>query len=119
MRVIPASLHQVLDFVTIAVFAFAPTVLGLADVAAILAYLLAFVHLAMTLLTRFTPMGRRPLSLALHGAVESIVGVALIALPWLLGWDGTARTFYVIVGAVILAVWALSHYRVTGSRAAA
>jgi hypothetical protein len=110
MRVIPATLHRVLDFGTVVAFALAPSILGLSGPAATLAYLLAVVHLAMTLLTRFSPGLPRPVPLRLHGAVELMVGVALLVLPWLLHWRGLPRTFYVVAGAAILAVWALSRY---------
>jgi len=119
MRVITAGLHRVLDFVTVAGFAVAPSVLGLAGFAATLSYVLAAVHLTLTLLTHFPGSAARPVSLALHGAIEFAVGVALIALPWLVGWGGTARMFYVVAGAVILGVWALSAYRVETPSAAA
>src|SRR5438477_53965 len=102
MRVITAGLHRVLDFVTVAGFAVAPSVLGLAGFPATLGYVLAAVHLTLTLLTRFSGSAARPVSLALHGAIELAVGVALIVLPWLVGWGGTARVFYVVAGAVLL-----------------
>lgn len=107
---IPASLHRLLDFVTVVAFALAPTVLGLTGLPAALAYLLAAVHLAMTLLTKFSSKGARPVPLGFHGVVELIVGLALVALPWLLRWHGTPQIFYVAAGAVILLVWALSRY---------
>jgi len=111
MRVITAGVHRVLDFVTVVAFAIAPAVLGLTGFPATLAYLLAVVHLAMTILTRFGAKSTSPLPLPMHGAVEGVVGVVLLALPWLLGWVGTARTFYVAAGAIILIVWATSQYR--------
>jgi len=119
MRLITAGLHRVLDFVTVAGFAVAPSVLGLAGFAATLSYVLAAVHLTLTLLTHFPGSAERPVSLALHGAIELAVGVALIVLPWLVGWGGTARVFYVVAGAVILGVWALSAYRAETPSAAA
>ena len=119
MRLIPAALHHVLDFVTIVAFALAPTALGLSGFPAVLAWVLALVHLAMTLLTQFPPRTGRPLPLPLHGTVELAVGIALLALPLLLGWSGTPRTFYLAAGVVILLVWALSRYRVPAPRAAA
>ena len=119
MRLIGPALHQVLDFVTVVTFALAPSTLGLTGFAATLAYILAVVHLAMTLLTKFSPTARRPVPLSLHGAVEAIVGVVLIVLPWLLKWSGTPRIFYIAAGAVILLVWGLSQYRAPVSQAAA
>jgi len=95
MRVINSRVHRVLDFVTVAGFVVAPTALGLSGLPANLAYILAVVHLGLTLATDFSRAGARPVSLVLHGGVEGVVGLALVALPWLLSWDGPARTFYV------------------------
>lgn len=111
MSVISASMHRVLDFVTVVAFAVAPSVLGLTGFPAALAYVLAVVHLGMTILTRFGATSRSPLPLPLHGAVEGVVGIGLLALPWVLGWVGTPRLFFVAAGAVILIVWVLSQYR--------
>src|SRR5258708_30172554 len=102
MRVITAGLHRILDFVTVAGFAVAPSVLGLAGFAATLGYVLAAVHLALTLLTHFPGSAARPVSLALHGAIEFALGVSLIALPWLGGWGWPARMFYVVAASRIL-----------------
>jgi hypothetical protein len=113
MRVIAASLHRMLDFVTVAGFALAPSVLVLTGVGATVAYVLAAVHLALTLLTHFPGSAARPVSLLVHGAIEGVVGIALVLLPWLLGWSGTTRMFYMVAGVVILAVWVLSAYRTT------
>ena len=119
MRIIAAGLHRTLDFVTVVGFALAPSVLGLRGFPAALAYLLAAVHLGLTLLTTFPGTAARPVSLVLHGAIEGAVGVALVLLPWLVGWVGIARIFYVVAGVVILGVWALSAYRVERPSAAA
>jgi len=119
MRMIGAGLHRMLDFVTVVGFALAPTVLGLVGFAATLSYLLAAVHLVLTLLTSFPGGAARLVPLAIHGAIELVVGVALIALPWLAGWVGIARTFYCVAGVVILGVWVLSAYHADTPRAAA
>lgn len=108
--IIPPAAHRALDFVTVIAFAGAPAVLGLAGLPAIIAYALAFVHLSLTLLTRFSPEGGQPLTLQIHGFVEMAVGPVLLVAPFVLGWQGTARTFYLGAGAVIVAVWALSAY---------
>ena len=119
MRLIPAASHRILDLVTVVSFAVAPSVLALSGPAAALSYALAAIHLTMTLLTRFSPEDRRPVSLGVHGAVESVVGPVLIALPWLLNWHGVSLLLFVSAGAVILAVWAVSRYRTSDPRALA
>jgi hypothetical protein len=110
MRLIPPTLHRVLDFVTVIAFAAAPSALGLTGVPALVSYALASVHLVLTLLTRFSPGGGQPLALKIHGIVEMLVGPVLFVAPFALGWEGIAKTFYLAAGAVIVAVWALSDY---------
>ncbi len=117
MRVIAAGPHRMLDFVTVAGFALAPSALRLAGLGATVAYVLAAVHLALTFLTHFPGSAARPVSFLLHGTIEGVVGIALLLLPWLAGWSGTTRMFYVGAGVVILGVWGLSAYR-TSSRSA-
>lgn len=116
MRVVPAALHRVLDFVTIAIFALAPTVLHLTGVPMMVAYALAVVHLILTLLTRFTPTGAGVVPFKLHGVVELIVGIALVVAPFVLGWTGVARTFFAAMGVLIFVVWALSDYATEAAR---
>lgn len=110
MRLIHPQVHRMLDFVTVLLFAVAPTIFGLTGVPRMMAYALAGIHLVLTLLTNFSSAGASPIPLRLHGVVEAIVGPVLIAAPFLLGWDGIARTFYVAIGVVILLVWLLSIY---------
>ena len=106
---INARTHGVLDYAVVAVFALAPAVLGLVGLAATLSYLLAAVHLAMTLATAF-PLGvAAVVPFRLHGTVELVVGAVLVALAFLL-FDGAARVFFLVMGLGILAVWAATDY---------
>lgn len=105
--------HGILDYVTVAVFALAPSLLGLVGLAATLSYALAGIHLAMTLLTAF-PLGvARVVPFRLHGMVELAVGVVLVALGFLL-FEGVDRMFFAAMGVVILAVWAATAYTEAG-----
>ncbi len=115
MKVLTPRVHGVLDYVTVVFFLIAPSLFGLEGTAATLAYVLAAVHLTMTLVTAF-PLGVvGALSFRAHGLVELVVAAALVVLPWLLGdlFDG-ARVFYTVVGAAILIVWLLTDYRAVG-----
>jgi hypothetical protein len=108
MSRISPTLHRVLDFVTVAAFALAPTLLGLAGVAALLAYALAVVHLILTLLTELPAGPARVVPFAWHRAIEVVVGLALVLLAWLAPWSGAAPGFYLGAGIVILVVSGLS-----------
>lgn len=106
-----AGTHRTLDFATVVAFLLAPIALRLDGAAAYLSYTLAVVHLGLTVATAFPGDAPRPIPLPAHGAIELVVGVALAALPWIVGWTGAARWFYTIAGAVIFVVWLVTRYR--------
>ena len=111
MKVISDTTHGLLDYLTVAIFALAPTILGLSGVAALVSYALAAIHLVMTVLTDM-PLGvLKIIPIRLHALVEMLVGpilvVAALVLPTLLG---DKREFFLVMGLVILAVWMLSSY---------
>ena len=111
MKVISDTAHGILDYLTVAIFALAPSVLGLTGFAALVSYALAAIHLVMTLLTNM-PLGvLKVIPMRLHALVELVVGpvlvVAALVLPTILG---DKREFFLVMGLVILAVWLLSSY---------
>ena len=87
-----------------------PVLLRLSGPPALLSYALAVIHLSITLATKFPDTGHRPIPLRAHGVIELVVGVGLIALPFALGWTDNARNYYVVVGIILLIVWAVSNY---------
>lgn len=110
MNILTRAQHAGVDILTVVVFALAPLVLGLEGSAATLAYILAGVHLLMTLLTAGLPGAPGNLvPLALHGLVEAVVGVALGLIGWL-AFDGTEQAFYLVMAALILLVFAITPY---------
>lgn len=111
MKIISDQMHGVLDYVTVIIFALAPSVLGFAGVAAVVSYALAIIHLAMTLATNM-PLGVVKLvPMKLHSIVELVVGPVLLVGGLLAPTLTTAsRTFFVVMGVVIFAVWLLSSY---------
>jgi hypothetical protein len=111
--IIPPRVHGILDYVTVVAFAAAPSLVGLDGSARILAYTLAAVHLTLTLITAF-PLGVAGIvPFRVHGAIELLVSISLVAVPWLLGFAAlpAARNFYVGAGAAIFVVWLLTRYR--------
>lgn len=110
MNLLTRAQHALADVVAILVFALGPTVLSLEGGAAGLSYALALVHLVMTLLTDGLPATPgRLIPLPLHGLVEAGVGVGLGLVGWL-AFDGTAQAFYLVMAAVILAVFVVTSY---------
>ncbi len=113
MKVISLKNHGLLDYITVIAFAAIPTVFGLGGVPMILSYALAGIHLLMTLLTAF-PMGMlKIIPVRLHKGVETIVGPVLVVAPWVLGFSEnvTARSVYIAMGLIIIAVGLLTNYQ--------
>jgi hypothetical protein len=111
MKFIPDTTHGILDYVTVALFALAPSLFGFTGTAALISYVLAGIHLTMTLLTDM-PLGViKIIPMKLHALVEMLVGPVLVigalALPTLVAGG---RGFFAAAGAVIFVVWLLSHY---------
>ena len=113
MKVISPRMHGYLDFLTVILFLFAPTLFGLNQVPAMLAYSLAVVHLIVTLASDF-PFGIvKIISFTVHGWIERIVGPLLVAVPFILGFanEEIARNFYIAAGFVIIIVGVLTDYQ--------
>ncbi len=111
MKILNTLIHGVLDYATVIAFASAPTVFGFSGAAANLAYLLAGVHLAMTVLTDM-PLGLvKIVPMRVHAFVEMLVGPTLIAAALLApSMVKGAQGFFVASGLAICAVWVLSDY---------
>ena len=114
MKIISPRVHGYLDYVTVVVFLLAPTLIGLTGFPAILAYVLAGVHLLMTLVTEF-PLGIvKLIPLPLHGWVERVVGPVLVLVSFVPAFtvETPARIFYIVMGIVIILVGLLTDYQV-------
>ena len=117
-RSIGALTHGIIDYAMVIFLLAGPSVAHFTGKQATFCYLLAAVHLILTLVTRF-PLGAvKILGFPLHGAIELIVGLLLIVLPWLANFAAGlhSRNFFVAVGLLVLLIWFLTDYR--GLRAA-
>ncbi|MDV6347797.1 hypothetical protein R2083_09755 [Nitrosomonas sp. Is35] len=117
MKVISPRIHGYLDFLTVFIFLLAPTLLGLGQLSAILAYSLAVVHLLVTLASDF-PFGVvKLIPFTVHGWIERMVGPLLIAIPFLLNFstEEAARNFYIAMGITIILVGILTDYQAEAS----
>lgn len=117
MKIISARLHGSLDYLTVGLFLAAPGVLGFGGLPAKLSWLLAIVHLAVTLATKF-PLGLfRLMPFPIHGLVERIVGPALLAIAFFVPDFANVRSafsFFAAMGLVIIAVGWLTDYSDAG-----
>lgn len=117
-RSIGAIAHGIIDYALVIFLILGPSLAGFRGRQATICYVLAALHLALTLITRF-PLGAvKALRLSLHGAIELIVGLLMIVLPWLASFSAgiRSRNFFVAIGLLVVVIWYLTDYR--GLRAA-
>lgn len=111
MKIISDTTHGILDYVTVVLFALAPSLFGLTGTAALISYALAVIHLAMTVLTDM-PLGViKVIPLKLHALVELVVGPVLVVGTLVLpSFFAGGQAFFVAAGVLIFLVWLLSNY---------
>lgn len=113
MKILSPRVHGYLDFVVVVLFAMAPTVFGFTGLPATVSYVLAGVHLTLTLLTAFPAGVVKLIPFTVHGALELLVGILLVVAPWAAGFSeqSTAKIFYVAAGVLILLVFFTTGYK--------
>jgi hypothetical protein len=112
-RAIGGLSHGLIDYLMVILLAIGPGVAGFHGHQALLCYALAIVHLLLTIVTRF-PLGVfKIVSFLVHGAIEVIVGVLVIILPWISNFSAGvhSRNFFVGIGILILIIFAMTDYR--------
>lgn len=111
MKFINPVVHGLLDYVVVIAFAASPTLFNLGGLGSAVAYLLAIVHLALTL-TTISPVSMfKAVPLKLHGVIELIVGLGLIVLGFtVFPEDPASRAFYIVAGLIIFAVSLVTNY---------
>lgn len=106
MKFLSRRTHGFADYAIIVLFLSLPMALRFGGVARGLSYSLAFLHLLVTGLGSFPPGALPILSFRVHAAVEFLVGLFLIASPWLLHFAGAApaRNSFIVLGAALVLI---------------
>jgi len=119
-RAISPMFHGVIDYLLVILLAAGPGIAGFHGKQQLFCYVLAAVHFLLTVVTRFPLGAAKVVVFTMHGAIELIVGVLLVILPWLANFSAgvLSRNFFVGIGLLILIVWAMTDYRGLRGRAA-
>jgi hypothetical protein len=112
-RSIGAVSHGILDYALGILLLAGPSVAVFAGTKATWAYIFGGVLLAMAILTRY-PLGIvKIIGLSIHGFIELLLAICLIAAPWYGNFTRgvTAPRFYVMLGLLMLVLWFLTDFR--------
>jgi hypothetical protein len=115
MNFLSPRIHGILDYLTSGMFALAPLLLRAegSEVAVLACYVVAGTLLVVSLLTRY-PLGAvRLIPFPVHGGIELVTSVGLVALPWLGGFADLpmSRWFFLGAGLSLFTLWCITDYR--------
>jgi hypothetical protein len=113
MKIISSKMHGILDYFTVLFLLAAPTIFKMEGSLCTFTYVLAGVHLMLTALTNFEPGIFKVIPFRIHGVIELIVSVALIAVAFWFSSNGSDLGFYFYIGLaiVILIVFLLTDFK--------
>lgn len=112
-RSIGAVSHGIIDYALAILLAAGPSIAGFNGRQAMWCYLFAAVLFALAVMTRY-PLGIvKVVGLAIHGFVELLLAICLIAAPWYGSFIAGvhSRNFYWTMGLMMLVLWFLTDFR--------
>lgn len=105
--------HGAIDYLVVLFLLLSPTLFGMNEITATFTYVLAVIHLLLTITTKFEFGLIKIIPFKIHGIIELIVAIALIAVAFYLGnLEGeTSRNFYLAFGVVVFITWLITDYK--------
>ena len=119
MKFISPKLHAILDYAVAIVLIVAPVVLRFSDVSVAATVISAVAGIGLviySLLTAYSGGVRALIPFRVHLVLDALAAVALLVVPFLLGFAGTPRAFYIVIGAAVLAVVACTRVEESSER---
>lgn len=104
MTIIPSKFHGILDYAVAATLVAAPLALGFEGTAKYLAIAGGLGLLAYSLITDYSISARKLLSFKAHLVLDFIAALTLTAAPFLFGFGGLEKAFYLVIGLSVIAV---------------
>ena len=111
MKILNSSIHGIVDYLVVIFLVLSPSIFALSETGAQYCYILAGVHLGLTILTNFKYGIIKVIPFPVHGIIEYIVGAALIISPFILNYDGVDKTFYIGFGIAVLVTALVTNYK--------
>ncbi len=113
MKILSPRVHGYIDYAAVLMFALAPSLFGFGGTAAAACYVLAMVHFGISLMTAY-PLGlAKVIPFTVHGTIELVVSIGLVAMPWILGFSEVidARNFFIGSGIALFGVYMATNYK--------
>ncbi|MEO6131331.1 MAG: hypothetical protein ABIQ02_05755 [Saprospiraceae bacterium] len=113
-----SKIHGVIDYLVVVFLLLSPTLFGMGEVTATFTYVLAVIHLLLTITTNFEFGLLKIIPFKIHGMIELIVSIALIGVAFYLGsLEGElARNFYIGFGIAVFLTWLITDYKTSSEK---
>src|SRR4030095_1803314 len=113
MKKLSPWVHGILDYFTVLFLLCSPSLFDMQTNGSVFTYVLAIVHLILTVLTDFPPGVFKIIPLKLHGLIEIVVSIGLIVVAiWFRNSGDNVSFYYYLIFAIILfIVWTTSEYK--------
>lgn len=112
MKFITPKLHAAIDYLVVLFLLASPMLFGMTGNLALFTYALGIVHFILTILTNFSGGAFKIIPLPVHGFIELIVGISLIAIASTLFREDTlGKPFYMGFGIAVLVVFLFTDYK--------
>lgn len=113
MKIISSKVHGILDYLTVIFLIAAPTLFNMEGTLCKFTYALAGIHFLLTALTNFEPGIFKVIPFRIHGLIEVIVSVTLIAVAFWFNSNGDhlGFYFYMVLAIIILIVFLLTDFK--------
>ncbi len=108
-----SRIHGAIDYGVVLFLLLSPTLFVLPEITSIFTYALGLIHLFLTMTTKFELGIFKIIPFRIHGIIELIVSLALIAVAFYLGnLDGdVSRNFYLAFAIAVFLTWLITDYQ--------
>ena len=110
--------HGAIDYLVVVFLLLSPTLFGLNDITATVTYVVAAIHLLLTITTKFEFGLVKIIPFKIHGVIELIVSIVLIGVAFYLGnLEGElSRNFYLSFGIAVFITWLITDYKIASEK---
>lgn len=113
MAILNSKIHGIIDYAVVLFLWASPTLFHLPEMTSLFTYLLAGIHLGLTISTQYEMGIMKMIPFSVHGKIELAVSIALIGIAFYLGSreGDAARNFYLAFGTAVFLTWLATNYK--------
>ncbi|MGO2358597.1 hypothetical protein [Mesonia sp.] len=112
MTIINSKIHGIIDYMVVLFLLLSTSLFTLPSMTSKFTYVLAIIHLVLTIATKFELGIFKIIPFKIHGIIELVVSIALVAVAFYLGSveGDLSRNYYIIFAIAVFLTWLLTDY---------